>query len=113
MPIYEYQCERGHTFEALQRMSDDPLSTCTQCDSSVRRLFRPVAIHFKGSGFYNTDYRKRADGDAAEGSGKGEKADGASSSPEDRPKKSESDGGDASGGGSGGGAGEGASSGKD
>jgi putative FmdB family regulatory protein len=62
MPIYEYRCEQGHTFEAMQRMSDDPLSTCQTCEAPVARVFHPVAVHFKGSGFYNTDYgtRKRA-----------------------------------------------------
>jgi len=62
MPIYEYRCEKGHTFEEMQRMTDDPLATCTVCSAPVQRVFHPVAVHFKGSGFYNTDYgtRKRA-----------------------------------------------------
>jgi putative FmdB family regulatory protein len=62
MPIYEYRCEQGHTFEVLQRMTDDPVSTCQTCDAPVERVFHPVAVHFKGSGFYNTDYgtRKRS-----------------------------------------------------
>jgi putative FmdB family regulatory protein len=62
MPIYEYRCERGHTFEVMQRMSEDPLTNCTTCDASVQRVFHPVAVHFKGSGFYTTDYgsKKRA-----------------------------------------------------
>jgi putative FmdB family regulatory protein len=62
MPIYEYRCEQGHTFEVLQRMSDDPVQSCETCEAPVARVFHPVAVHFKGSGFYNTDYgtRKRA-----------------------------------------------------
>jgi putative FmdB family regulatory protein len=62
MPIYEYRCEHGHTFEVMQRMTDDPVSSCETCDAPVERVFHPVAVHFKGSGFYNTDYgtRKRA-----------------------------------------------------
>src|SRR5437764_5807041 len=62
MPTYEYRCENGHTFEVMQRMSDDPLTSCQTCDRPVQRVFHPVAVHFKGSGFYNTDYgtRKRA-----------------------------------------------------
>jgi putative FmdB family regulatory protein len=62
MPIYEYRCEQGHTFEVMQRMSDDPVSSCHTCESPVQRVFHPVAVHFKGSGFYNTDYgtRKRS-----------------------------------------------------
>jgi putative FmdB family regulatory protein len=62
MPIYEYRCEQGHTFEVMQRMSDDPVAACEACEAPVQRVFHPVAVHFKGSGFYNTDYgtRKRA-----------------------------------------------------
>ncbi len=62
MPIYEYRCDQGHTFEVMQRMSDDPVQACTTCEAPVQRVFHPVAVHFKGSGFYNTDYgtRKRA-----------------------------------------------------
>jgi putative FmdB family regulatory protein len=62
MPIYEYRCDQGHTFEVMQRMSDDPVVACETCEAPVQRVFHPVAVHFKGSGFYNTDYgtRKRA-----------------------------------------------------
>jgi putative FmdB family regulatory protein len=62
MPIYEYRCEQGHTFEVMQRMSDDPVVSCETCAAPVERVFHPVAVHFKGSGFYNTDYgtRKRS-----------------------------------------------------
>ena len=62
MPIYEYRCEQGHTFEVMQRMSDEPVQICETCEAPVARVFHPVAVHFKGSGFYNTDYgtRKRA-----------------------------------------------------
>jgi putative FmdB family regulatory protein len=56
MPIYEYRCENGHTFEVMQRMTEDPVVTCTTCEAPVQRVFHPVAVHFKGSGFYNTDY---------------------------------------------------------
>jgi putative FmdB family regulatory protein len=59
MPIYEYRCENGHNFEVMQRMTDDPLSSCSTCGAPVQRVFHPVAVHFKGSGFYNTDYGKK------------------------------------------------------
>jgi putative FmdB family regulatory protein len=59
MPIYEYRCERGHTFEVMQRMTDDPLTSCSTCEAPVQRVFHPVAVHFKGSGFYATDYGKK------------------------------------------------------
>jgi putative FmdB family regulatory protein len=60
MPIYEYRCENGHTFEVVQRMSDDPVETCEVCGAPVERVFHPVAVHFKGSGFYSTDYKSKS-----------------------------------------------------
>ena len=62
MPIYEYRCRKGHTFEVRQGFSDDPVTVCEVCGLPVERVFHPVAVHFKGSGFYNTDYgtRKRS-----------------------------------------------------
>jgi len=59
MPIYEYRCSNGHTFEVFQSMSEDPVKTCQECDAPVERVFHPVAVHFKGSGFYTTDYAKK------------------------------------------------------
>jgi putative FmdB family regulatory protein len=56
VPIYEYKCEKGHVFEVMQRMTDDPVAVCEKCGAPVQRVFHPVAVHFKGSGFYNTDY---------------------------------------------------------
>ena len=71
MPIYEYRCDRGHSFEVMQRMTDDPLTSCTTCEAPVQRVFHPVAVHFKGKGFYTTDYGRKnssAGGDSAGGS---------------------------------------------
>ena len=65
MPIYEYRCDNGHTFEVMQRMTDAPVSECAECGAPVQRVFHPVAVHFKGSGFYNTDYGKKKSGAAA------------------------------------------------
>ncbi len=75
MPIYEYRCENGHLFEVMQKITDDPVTACEECGSPVQRVFHPVAVHFKGSGFYNTDYgtskRKRElDRSASEGADK-------------------------------------------
>jgi putative FmdB family regulatory protein len=82
MPIYEYRCPNGHTFEVFQRMSDPPASACEVCGASpVEKVLFPVAVHFKGSGFYSTDYgrgsRKSStkEGESAtstDGSGKSE-----------------------------------------
>jgi putative FmdB family regulatory protein len=71
MPIYEYRCERGHTFEVMQRMTDDPLTSCSTCEAPVQRVFHPVAVHFKGSGFYNTDYGKKKSGSSSSATGDG------------------------------------------
>ena len=70
MPIYEYRCERGHQFEVMQRMTDDPVQSCTRCEAPVQRVFHPVAVHFKGKGFYNTDYGTRRRNRELERSGK-------------------------------------------
>jgi putative FmdB family regulatory protein len=73
MPIYEYRCAKGHTFEEMQRMTDEPLTKCTVCGAPVQRVFHPVAVHFKGSGFYNTDYgKKKKAGATADSSPKSE-----------------------------------------
>ena len=72
MPIYEYRCLNGHTFEVIQSMADDPVETCEVCGAPVERIFHPVAVHFKGSGFYTTDYAKKAKAGAAKDGGSSE-----------------------------------------
>ena len=63
MPIYEYKCLKcGHQFEKMQNISDDAVKRCEKCGEQVTRLFHPVAVHFKGSGFYSTDYGKQSSG---------------------------------------------------
>ena len=67
MPTYEYACtECGERLEAVQKFSDDPLTVCSACGGKLRKVFSPVGIVFKGSGFYRTDSRNssgaRADG---------------------------------------------------
>lgn len=60
MPTYEYRCmECSHQFERFQKMSDEPVSECELCGGKVKRLLFPVAVHYKGSGFYTTDYAHR------------------------------------------------------
>jgi putative FmdB family regulatory protein len=71
LPIYEYRCKNGHTFEVMQSMSDDPVAKCEVCSAPVERVFHPVAVHFKGSGFYTTDYgRNRGGGGGGDSSSK-------------------------------------------
>ena len=75
MPIYEYRCDNGHHFDVMQKMTDGPVTECEVCGAPVQRVFHPVAVHFKGSGFYNTDYgtakRNRQSAASAE-SGRGQ-----------------------------------------
>ena len=57
MPIYEYRCPQNHVFEVFQRMTDEAVEVCEVCGQGpVQRVLYPVAVHFKGSGFYTTDY---------------------------------------------------------
>ena len=58
MPIYEYRCANGHSFEVSRSMADDPMTECEVCGAAVERVFHPLAVHYKGSGFYTTDYAK-------------------------------------------------------
>lgn len=62
MPTYEYKCDKGHVFEVIQSMSDDALTKCEECGAPAQRVLFAPAVHFKGKGFYNTDYgtKKRA-----------------------------------------------------
>ena len=68
MPIYEYKCDNGHVFDVIQRMTDEPLTKCQECGAPAVRVLHSPAVHFKGSGFYNTDYGKKKSG-ASNGAG--------------------------------------------
>jgi putative FmdB family regulatory protein len=59
MPIYEYRCPKGHTFERFQSMTAPAPEKCDVCGAAPLELvLYPIAIHYKGSGFYSTDYGK-------------------------------------------------------
>jgi putative FmdB family regulatory protein len=83
MPTYEYRCrDCGHSFDIVQKMSDDPLTHCPKCGGELRKVFAPPAISFKGSGFYATDHgkntkqsggEKKKDGDAGTSEREGSK----------------------------------------
>jgi putative FmdB family regulatory protein len=95
MPIYEYKCENGHVFDVIQRMSDEPLTECQECGAPAERVLHPVAVHFKGSGFYNTDYgRKKGAGKDGSSDGSGESKSSESSSKSSDSAKSGSKSGD-------------------
>jgi putative FmdB family regulatory protein len=76
VPTYEYTCrDCGHTFEIVQSMIDDPLTMCPECGGSLRKVFAPPAISFKGSGFYATDHGKRSKRSDEGGDGKPDRKD--------------------------------------
>ena|SRR5688572_2770690 len=94
MPIYEYRCPDGHTFEVFQKMSDPPSEVCEVCAKGpVEKVLYPVSVHFKGSGFYSTDYgrggRKKTDSskDGASESGSSEQKSGSDSGSGSSEKK--------------------------
>jgi putative FmdB family regulatory protein len=95
MPTYEYACTRcGQHIEVVQSMSDSPLTQCGACGGPLRKVFAPIGIVFKGSGFYRTDSRgksSRKEGAAASAKDSASK-DGATKSPAS-PSSSESSGG--------------------
>src|SRR5690242_1249232 len=96
VPTYEYACaECGERLEAVQKFSDDPLTVCPACGGRLRKLFSPVGIVFKGSGFYRTDSRgaaangakdKQINGSAPDSSAASEK----SAGPDAKPSSSDS-----------------------
>ncbi len=93
MPIYEYRCRNGHLFEVFQSMADDPVTSCEECGAPVERVFHPVAVHFKGSGFYTTDYKQKssANSGGSDSKGGGETKPDSGSGTEKKPaKKAES-----------------------
>ena len=98
MPTYEYECRQcGHRFETFQSMKDEPLKKCEKCGGELRRLIGTGAgIIFKGSGFYQTDYRSKSYKDKAksEGGDSGAKKESPSSETKSEPKKDKKSGGE-------------------
>jgi putative FmdB family regulatory protein len=96
MPIYEYKCENGHVFEVIQRITEEPLTKCEECGAPAARVLYSPAVHFKGSGFYNTDYGKKKGGGgngaspSSEGSSESKGDSGSGSSSDSGSSKSES-----------------------
>jgi predicted nucleic acid-binding Zn ribbon protein len=73
VPFYEYRRPDGTTIEVMQKMTDPPLTEDPETGVPLERVFHPIAVHFKGKGFYNTDYgtrnRQREKGESGGGSG--------------------------------------------
>jgi putative FmdB family regulatory protein len=91
MPIYEYKCDNGHVFEVIQRMADEPLTKCEECGAPAARVLTAPAIHFKGSGFHNTDYGTKRGGGNGSSEGSGEKSGDSGSSSESKSSSDKSD----------------------
>ena len=91
MPTYEYECKAGHRFEKFQSMTAKPLRKCVKCGKAVRRLMGGGAgVLFKGSGFYQTDYRSKSYQESAkkESSNKDASSSSTSSEASSKPKNS-------------------------
>jgi putative FmdB family regulatory protein len=74
VPTYEYTCrDCGHTFDIVQKMTDEPLTVCPDCGGPLRKVFGVPAIAFKGSGFYATDHGKKANQQSETPDGKTDK----------------------------------------
>jgi putative FmdB family regulatory protein len=88
MPTYGYRCGNcGHQFEIVQRISDEPLTTCPKCQGKLSKVLYPVGISFKGSGFYSTDYKGTGNGSAASTNGSASGSEGTrESKPEAKPE---------------------------
>jgi len=88
VPLYEYRCPNGHLFEVIHRMTEDGPAACEVCGASpVQRVLHPVAVHYKGSGFYSTDYGRKSskagkDGGSSADSSSGGSSDSGSSKPD-------------------------------
>ena len=90
MPIYEYECPSEHRFELRQSFDSEPRAVCPTCESVSRRLILAVPVHYKGSGFYTTDYARSNASDAESGSDPSKKSDGAKKSKDSTETKSAS-----------------------
>jgi putative FmdB family regulatory protein len=103
MPIYEYKCPNGHHFEVFHGMTAASPETCEVCGASpLQRVLHPVAVHYKGSGFYSTDYgrggsKKQAKDGASSGESSSSSSDGGGSDSGSSTSSSSSDGGGSSG----------------
>jgi putative FmdB family regulatory protein len=93
VPIYEYRCPNGHVFELLQRMGDPAPEVCEVCgEGPVERVLYPVAVHFKGSGFYTTDYgrgSRKKETASSDSSSDGASSDGDSKKPKEKKEAAE------------------------
>ena len=89
MPIYEYKCPNGHLVEVIHGMTEDGPSACEVCgEGPLQRVLHPVAVHYKGSGFYSTDYGRKKKAAAKEGGGSSDSSSSDSSGSGSSPSES-------------------------
>jgi putative FmdB family regulatory protein len=86
VPLYEYRCPNGHLFEVIHRMTEDGPAACEVCGAApVQRVLHPVAVHYKGSGFYSTDYGRKSSKAAKDGGSSDSSSAGSSDSGSSKP----------------------------
>jgi putative FmdB family regulatory protein len=91
MPTYGYRCGScGHQFEIVQRISEEPLTACPNCQGKLSKVLYPVGISFKGSGFYSTDYKGAGNGSAGSSNGSASSSEGSSESKAETKPESKS-----------------------
>ena len=92
MPTYGYRCGScGHQFEIVQRISEEPLTTCPKCQGKLSKVLYPVGISFKGSGFYTTDYKGAGKDSAASSNGSASSSEGSGDSKPEAKSESKPD----------------------
>ena len=92
MPTYGYRCGScGHQFEIVQRISEEPLTTCPKCQDKLSKVLYPVGISFKGSGFYTTDYKGAGKDSAASSNGSASSSEGSGDSKPEAKSESKPD----------------------
>jgi putative FmdB family regulatory protein len=93
MPTYGYRCGNcGHQFEIIQRISEEPLTTCPKCQGKLAKILYPVGISFKGSGFYTTDYKGSGKSSESSSNGAAPSKEGTSESKAETKSESKSEG---------------------
>ena len=91
MPTYSYRCTKGHEFEVFQSMADEPVKRCPECKSKVQRVYTPVGIVLKGSGFHKNDYRSSSKKPSTDSGSKSEKSEKSSETKSDTKSETKSE----------------------
>jgi putative FmdB family regulatory protein len=91
MPLYEYLCKKcGHRFEQIRKFSDKPLRRCPECGGVIEQTVTAPSVQFKGSGFYQTDYKKTGSGSAGSSTSASSEGNGSSKETKETKESKES-----------------------